>query len=179
MGFRVISKEALGRMVRSLQQQYRVVAPRPVAGEYIFAELESPDDGALALHLDYTQTVVPPKKYLLPQREEVARFNLDGSVIAPVLDAPPTVILGIHTCDLHAMQLLDKVFETGYGDQHYRKRRENVWLIGIECLRPCTQHSFCKSMGTLKPGGGYDIFLTELGKVYIAETATAAGSWCT
>ena len=112
MGFRVISKEALGRMVRSLQQQqYRVVGPKPVAGEYIFAEIESPDDGALALHLDYTQTVVPPKKYLLPQHEEVARFNLDGSVIAPVLDAPPTVILGIHTCDLHALQLLDKVFE--------------------------------------------------------------------
>jgi len=67
MGFRVISKEALGRMVRSLQQQqYRVVAPRPVAGEYVFAEVESPDNGALALHLDYTQTVVPPKKYLLP-----------------------------------------------------------------------------------------------------------------
>ena len=99
MGFRVISKEALERMVRSLQQQqYRVVGPKPVAGEYIFAEIESPDD----LHLDYTQTVVPPKKYLLPQHEEVARFNLDGSVIAPMLDAPPTVILGIHTCDLHA-----------------------------------------------------------------------------
>src|SRR5512139_2200646 len=116
MGFRVISKAALGRMVRSLQQQqFRVVGPKPAAGEYIFAEVESPDD----LHLDYTQTVVPPKKYLLPQHEEFVRFNLDGSVIAPVLDAPPTVILGIHTCDLHALQLLDKVFSTGYADQHY------------------------------------------------------------
>ena len=163
MGFRVISKAAFGRMVRSLQQQYRVVGPKPVAGEYIFAEIESADDGAIALHLDYTQTVVPPKKYLLPQHEEIARFNLDGSVIAPVLDAPPTVILGIHTCDLHALQLLDKVFAAGYVDQHYRKRRENVWLIGIECLRPCTQHSFCKSMGTLTAPDNFDLHLTDLG----------------
>ena len=159
MGFRIISKAALGRMVRSLQQQYRVVGPKPVAGEYIFAEVESPDD----LHLDYTQTVVPPKKYLLPQHEEVANFNLDGSAIAPVLDAPPTVILGIHTCDLHAMLLLDKVFGTGYADQHYRKRRENVWLIGVECLRPCTPHSFCKSMGTLTAPDNFDLHLTDLG----------------
>ena len=60
------------------------------------------------------------------------------------------------------MQLLDKVFSTGYGDQHYRKRRENVWLIGIECLRPCTQHSFCKSMGTLTAPDNFDLHLTDL-----------------
>src|SRR5574341_2374892 len=123
MSLRVIAKEALSRFVASLRREYRVVGPKPVHGQYLFDEVESPGD----LHHDYTQTVVPPKKYLLPQREEVARFNLDGSVIAPVLDAPPTVILGIHTCDLHALQLLDKVFGAGYADQHYRKRRENVW----------------------------------------------------
>jgi formate hydrogenlyase subunit 6/NADH:ubiquinone oxidoreductase subunit I len=159
MSFRVISKLAMPHFVAALQGQYQVVSPRPVDGQYIFSEIDSPDD----LHLDYTQTVLPPKKYLLPQREELARFSLDGIQIEAVFDGKPTVVLGIHTCDLHAIELLDKVFSTTYVDQHYQKRRENVILIGIECLRPCTSHSFCKSMGTLTPNDLFDLHLTDLG----------------
>ena len=158
MSFRVISKEALGRCVASLQRRYRVVGPRPVHGQYVFDDVESPDQ----LHLDYSQSVVPPKKYLLPQREELLRFRLDGGRIEPVLNQRPTVVLGVHTCDLHAIQLLDRVFGAGYADQHYQQRRQNTLLIGVECLRPCSRHSFCKSMGTLSATDNFDLHLTPL-----------------
>src|SRR3990172_8621009 len=114
------------------------------------------------LHLDYTQTVIPPKKYLLPQREELLRFKMDGSQIEPTFDGRQTVVLGVHTCDVHAIQLLDKVFNTGFVDQHYRKRRENTLLIGVECLKPCSKHSFCKSTGTLAAKDGFDLHGTDL-----------------
>ncbi len=172
MGFRIISKAALNQFVRSMQQDYRVVGPKPVEGQYIFADIESPDD----LHLDYTQTVIPPKKYLLPQREELAQFKLDGSQIEPVFDPQPIGVLGVHTCDMHAIELLDKVFSTTYVDQHYQKRRENVYLIGIECLRPCTPHSFCKSMGTLTPNDTFDLHLTDLGDEYAVDVGTDRGA---
>ncbi|MBF8282743.1 MAG: hydrogenase [Anaerolineales bacterium] len=159
MSLRVIAKEALSRFVASLRNKYRVVGPKPIHGQYLFDEVESPDD----LHLNYTQTVVPPKKYLLPQREELLRFNTDGSRMEPVFDDRPTVLLGVHTCDLHAIKLLDKVFSHGFADQHYRRRRESTLLIGIECLRPCSPHSFCKSMGTLSATDGFDLHLTDLG----------------
>ncbi|HEY4690638.1 MAG TPA: 4Fe-4S dicluster domain-containing protein [Anaerolineae bacterium] len=171
MGLRVIEKEAMGRFVASLQGQYRVAGPRPVEGQYIFADVESPDN----LHLDYTQTVIPPKKYLLPQREELMHFQVDGSQIEPIFDGRPTVVLGVHTCDLHAIQLLDKVFSAGFADQYYRRRRENTLLISIECLRPCTKHSFCKSMGTLSATDTFDLHLTDLGDVYAVDIGTQRG----
>ena len=171
MSFRIISKLAMPRFVAALQSHYQVVGPRPVDSQYIFAEIDSPDN----LHLDYTQTVIPPKKYLLPQREELAHFKLDGTHIEAMFDEQPLVVLGVHTCDLHAIELLDKVFNTTHVDQHYQKRRENVILIGIECLRPCTPHSFCKSMGTLTPNDLFDLHLTDLGDEYAVDVGSAHG----
>ncbi len=181
MSFRVMSKEALSRLVTALQKDYRVAGPKPLHGQYIFGEVESPDD----LCLEYTQTVIPPKKYLLPQREELLHYQADGSRIEPVFDGQPTVLLGVHTCDLHALKLIDKVMSQGCADQHYRRRRENTLLISIECLRPCTAHSFCKSMGTLSATDGFDLHLTDLGGAhdgasaetgeYAVEVGTPAG----
>ena len=171
MSCRVISKEAMNRFVASLQSHYRVVGPRPVEGQYILAELDSADE----LHLDYTQSVIPPKKYLLPQREELLCYHVDGSHFEPIMDAPPTVVLGVHTCDLHAIELLDKVFSSGQLDQHYRARRENTVLISIECLKPCSKHSFCKSMGTLSATEGFDLHLADLGEGYVVDVGTAHG----
>jgi len=171
MSVQVISKEALSRCVASLQSHYRVVGPKPVEGQYLFDVIESPDN----LHLDYSQTVLPPKKYLLPQREELLRYKTDGSQIEPVFDGPPTVVLGVHTCDLHAIQLLDEVFTAGYADQPYLKRRENTLLISVECLKPCTKHSFCKSMGTLTATGVSDLHLTDLGNEYVVDVGSDAG----
>ena len=171
MSFRVITPQAMSHFVAALQGRFRVVGPQPVDGQYLFGDVESPDD----LHLDYTQTVLPPKKYLLPQREELLRFKLDGSQIERAFDGPPTVVLGVHTCDLHAIQLLDKVFSAGYADQPYRQRRENTLLIGVECLRPCTQHSFCKSMGTLTATNVFDLHLTSLGQEYAVDIGSERG----
>lgn len=171
MSLHVIAKTAMGRFVSSLQTRYRVAGPKPVKGQYIFADVESPDD----LHLDYTQTAIPPKKYLLPPCEALLRFKLDNCQIKPVFDAPFLAILGVHTCDLHAIRLLDKVFSTGYADQHYRRRRENTLLISIECLRPCGPHSFCKSMGTLTAPDNFDLHLTDLGSDYAIDIGSERG----
>jgi len=171
MGFRVISKEAVSEFVASLLCRYRVVGPKPVYGQYIFAEVES----LAEVHLDYTQTVIPSKKYLLPQREELLRFRQDGSHIESTFEGQPTVVLGVHTCDLHAIQLLDKVFRTGYVDQPYWRRRENIWLISVECLRPCSKHSFCKSMGTLTAPETFDLHLTDLGSDYAIDLGSEHG----
>ncbi len=184
MSLRVITKEALDRLVTALQTDYRVAGPKPLHGQYVFGAVESPAD----LHLDYTQTIVPPKKYLLPQREELMKYNTDGSRLEPVFEGPPTVLLGVHTCDLHAIKLLDKVMSHGFADQHYQRRRESTVLVSVECLKPCTAHSFCKSMGTLSATDGFDLHLTDLSGAhdgsahgrdepheYAVETGTPAG----
>ncbi len=59
--------------------------------------------------------------------------------MTPPPDDPPTVIFGVHTCDLHAIQLLDHVFSSGHIDPNYVKRRRQTMIVSIECLRPCDE----------------------------------------
>jgi formate hydrogenlyase subunit 6/NADH:ubiquinone oxidoreductase subunit I len=158
--------------VSSVMSQYDVLGP--VAKEHKFAF--APVTDAAQLRLDYNTSILPPKKALLPQEETLFTFKTDGSFSArPVFDVRPRVVFGVHTCDLHAMKLIDAVFVKGYPDAHYLKRRENTVIVGIECLTPCDEHSFCKSMGTLSASEGYDVHLTDLGDAYAADVATSAG----
>jgi ferredoxin len=97
-------------------------------------------------------------------------------LVETVIEAPPTVILGIHTCDLHGIRVLDEAFRQGHPDAHYLERRKNTLLVGIECLEPCDEHSFCKSMGTLTASEGYDLHLTDLGEAYAIDIGSEAGA---
>ncbi len=172
MSFKILPKSALAEWIARLLETYRVVGPQPLHDRFIFEEVTSPQE----VHLAYPTTLLPPKKYLLPQREELLRFNLEEGTLEPVLDARPTVLLGVHTCDLHAIQLLDKVFNNTYVDQHYNARREALAIVSIECLTPCTEFSFCKSMGTLSVTEGYDLHLTDVGEDYAVDVGTEKGA---
>jgi formate hydrogenlyase subunit 6/NADH:ubiquinone oxidoreductase subunit I len=146
----------------------------PVARENKFAF--TPIGDAAEVRLDYNTSILPPKKALLPQEETLFTFALDGGFAAqPMLDTRPRVVLGVHTCDIHAMKLLDAVFAKGTPDAHYLKRREKTLIVGIECLSPCDEHSFCKSMGTLTASEGYDLHLTDIGDAYMVDVGTDAG----
>jgi formyltetrahydrofolate synthetase len=67
---------------------------------------------------------------------------------------------------MHTIQVLDRVHNTGYADQHYQARRQNTYLVSIECLNPCTAHSFSKDMGTLSVPENFDLHLTDLRAEY-------------
>jgi sulfhydrogenase subunit beta (sulfur reductase) len=171
MSFKVLPKAALSDWIDRLCGGYRVVGPKPLHGQHIFGEVR----GAEELELGYPTTVIPPKKYLFPAREDLLAFKEGGQHIEVALENRPTVVLGMHTCDLHAIHLLDRVFSQGYGDQHYQARREHTVLVSIECLQPCMSHSFCKSMGTLGVTDGYDLHLTDLGDAYGVDIGTERG----
>lgn len=172
MSFKVIPKSSFDGWVERLLAGHRVVGPKPLQGRYIFENISSPGE----LALDYTTTTLPPKKFLLPQREELFQFDLENDEIEPLIEAEPTVLLGVHTCDLHAINLLDRVFQGGYADQHYMARREAMTIVSLECLTPCTETSFCKSMGTASATAGFDLHLTDMGDAYAVDVATEKGA---
>jgi sulfhydrogenase subunit beta (sulfur reductase) len=172
MSLWVIDKQAMAAFVRGMMADYRVVGPVAKGIKYAFDQIEDPAE----LRLDYNTSILPPKKYLQPQEERLMTFTRTGKPVAEmVLDAPPTVLLGIHTCDLHGIRVLDEAFSQGYPDAHYLERRKNTLLVGIECLEPCDEHSFCKSMGTLTVSNGYDLHLTDLGDAYSVDVGSEAG----
>lgn len=173
MSLRVVDKNAVAPFVSSMMDDYRVVGPLAKGTHFAFGEIKDPRD----LRLDYNTSILPPKKYLQPQEERMMTFTRTGKpVVEMVMEAPATVILGVHTCDLHAMKVLDAAFSQGYPDAHYLKRREQTLLVGIECLKPCDEHSFCKSMGTLTTSDGYDLHLTDLGEAYAVDVGSEAGA---
>ncbi len=171
MSFKIMPKAALPDWVTWLKNRYRVVGPTARQGQYVFAEIASPDE----LVLDYPTSVLPPKKYLLPQRETLFTFDAQSMQMKANIEWEPTVILGVHTCDMHAIRLLDKVHATGYTDQHYQAHRQHTTLVSIECLSPCMEHSFCKSMGTLTVPEDYDLHLTDLGDSYGVDVGSEKG----
>lgn len=172
MSVKIIPKNALKSWIARLQSNgYRVVGPVSKHGQYVFDDIRDVDQ----LEIDYPTTVLPPKKFLLPQREELFSFNTQTLDMQETIDAIPTVIFGVHTCDLHAIKLLDKVHDTGYVDQHYKARRAATAIISVECLKPCMEHSFCKSMGTLTPPDAFDLHLTDLGESYSIEIGSEKG----
>jgi ferredoxin len=172
MSYKIMPRAVLSDWVARLNQQYRVVGPVEKHGQFVFDEIDSIDE----LRLEYPPTILPPKKYLVPPREVMLQYGLDGSRIEANIASEPTVILGIHTCDLHAVKLLDHVFSQGYVDQHYEAHRSQTYLVGIECLRPCTEHSFCRDMGTAGSADGYDIHIIDLGDVYALNVSTRKGT---
>ncbi|NJL95461.1 MAG: hypothetical protein HC915_17910, partial [Anaerolineae bacterium] len=156
MSFKVLPKGALKTWVQRFQERgFRVVAPKAFNGSFVFDEIQNAEE----MVVEYPTTVLPPKKYLLPQREELFRFNTRTMEMQPAIDAQPTIILGMHTCDLHATVLLDEVNNNGFVDQHYKARRDETYLISIECHTPCTPNSFCKCMGTLTTPEKFDVHL--------------------
>lgn len=169
----ILSKPAFQDFVARLLPDYRVVGPVPHDVGYSFEEIHDPKE----LKMGYPTTILPPKKWLLPTKETLFKFSrVNGGVIDNPPETPPTVILGVHTCDLHAIQLLDTVFSSGQYEIHYMERRKKTLIISIECLAPCDEHSFCKDMGTLTADEEYDLHLTDLGDSYAIDVGTQAGA---
>jgi sulfhydrogenase subunit beta (sulfur reductase) len=167
-----IKKEDLPAFVDGLTSAYEVVGPTAKEFKYAFQKINS----FAELSLDYPTTLLPPKKYVMPQRETLFTYTMEpGITLTPSFDETRRVVFGVHSCDLHGIWLLDDIFAEGAPDAHYLTRRQNTFFIGIDCKAPCWEHSFCKSMGTLKPGGGFDLFLTDIGGLYAVQVGTKQG----
>ncbi|MEM4360200.1 MAG: 4Fe-4S dicluster domain-containing protein [Candidatus Bilamarchaeaceae archaeon] len=87
----------------------------------------------------------------------------------------PSVLFGLHPCDIAALQRLDKVFSELFNDPYYNERRSKSLIIGITCNRPGEQ-CFCNIVGTGPDAeNGYDLLMTDLGDRYFVRSATKAG----
>lgn len=131
------------------------------------------------LQLDYTASIHSPKRYFLPYHETLCTFTVDQKDWQKHVDYnsyKSHVFFGMHACDINALNKLDKVLlESVYPNPYYAGKRQNMFIIGIECM-PQPQ-CFCRSMGTDTVLHGFDMFLTDLGDKYFAEilSATAFG----
>lgn len=176
---------------------YRTVGPRIVDGAIVYRELDSAaqlpvgvidrqDGGTYRLEetgaAGYFDYVVGPdslKKYLFPSRETLldsVRRNGQWEMTPPAHNEPPLAVIGIRSCDLHAVAIQDKVFLGGpYVDPGYQARRQQLFLVAVNCRR-ASPTCFCHSMNTgPQTDGGFDLALTELDDHFVVKVGTRQG----
>lgn len=135
------------------------------AGVFAFAPISHPSQ----LRLDYRRTQIPPKKYLLPFREEILGYGSGN--YHPSRHHPQEIILfGVHPCDLDGIAYLDLVFLGEPPDQCYAERRARLTLVGISCV----PDDFCFCSGSPAPPR-CDLFLSAGEDGFRVDTLTARG----
>jgi sulfhydrogenase subunit beta (sulfur reductase) len=199
----IIGVDALGALLERLRDElgYRLVGPVLRDGAIVYAEIDGIDD-LPAGWMD----VQEPGRYRLERRNDAALFGHavgqhswkdflhvpvqrlwraertgDGfKVIPEVTEAPKWAFIGVRSCDLHAIEIQDRVLLKGaHVDPHYAARREDNFVVAVNCAYAAGT-CFCASMGTgPRAKSGFDLALTELiddkGHRFLVETGTEAG----
>ena len=182
----VVEPRILDRLVEALRVRgYRVLGPTVRDGAIVYDDLESAGDlpigwtdrqdgGSYRLErrgddARFGYAVGPHswKRFLFPPRVRLWRASRNGDGAPAVeeepLDETPLAFIGVRSCELHAIEIQDRVFVGGtYVDRDYAARREGAFLVAVNCHEP-GDTCFCTSMGTgPEVRSGYDLALTEL-----------------
>lgn len=174
MQFVVLKKDQIDNFISNLAQGKKVAAP--VSKGFNNFAFEYVTSGKDVVTGKYIPTILPPKKYFLPQYETILEYDkTNGQNMKAVVEYEKVVLFGVHTCDLAGIQNLDVVFFDGPKDENYLTRKENIDIIGLECLEYCDKYASCKLVGNHAPNGGYDLFFTDLGDRFIVHINTEAG----
>jgi len=184
---RIISKDNLFALMEIFIKTREVIAPVPGhGGEVIFYPIESIED--VAWDWQYVNTVLPPKRFFLPQTEVMLEYTYDnGYKITPRYDDQVRMIFGIRPCDVNALIFLDRFFGGGslskkssdeeplFPDSHYIRRRANTFIIAFGCHQP-GKDCFCAccDAGPFLEED-YDLQLTSMNGDYAVEVGSARG----
>jgi ferredoxin len=130
----------------------------------------------MELKLDYSSTILPPKKFFVPPANEtLLEFNIKtGAGKAPKNDPDKElIILGVHGCDMQGLLRLDMCWREGNPDNTYLAKRAKSTIIGISCNPD--QYCFCTKVQSNDFREGFDLFLSDIGQSLVAEAFTAKG----
>jgi len=172
MRYLYLEKKDMPEFVAYLKKNHRVAAPVKKENQFVFAPIEE----ASEMSLEYIPTILPPKKYFLPQYETLGSFKMGAtSMSQTAVEVEPTVLFGVHTCDIEALSCLDIVFNEEPADPYFIRRKKSIFIIGYECMRPCDEYATCITMDTHNPKAGYDAMITDAGNRYILHINSIAG----
>jgi ferredoxin len=199
----VIEGEGLQNLLDILKNQgYQVVGPTVRNSSIILDELnalsdlpvgwrDAQDAGHYRLEKGDGETlfdhVVGPhswKKYLHPSDTRLWRAERDDGgfrVIDGANEASKYAFIGVRSCDIHAIGILDKVFNNGtFFDPIFNLKRQGSFLLAVNCTRPGGT-CFCVSMDTGPEAKfGFDVALTEIVDAghcyYVAKVGSKIGA---
>lgn len=169
--YKILEKDNLTQFSNALNHSGIIYAPVKISDNaHGFKEVDSLDQA----ELNYTRTMIPPKKFFISPKETIFTFNkeMDEYYETPAI-SEPIVLFGVHACDLNALNLLSKVYLETFTDKYYSERRSNTIIIGISC-KP-DEFCFCKSTGTDYAKDGFELFFHDIGEKYFVRVGTLQG----
>lgn len=106
------------------------------------------------------------KKYLFPPKLELFEANKNGKsfeIKTILTDTTKYAFIGVRSCELHAIQIQDKVFNNWqYKDPNYVSLRDRTFIIAVNCTK-AGKTCFCASMDTgPRAKKGFDLSITEV-----------------
>jgi formate hydrogenlyase subunit 6/NADH:ubiquinone oxidoreductase subunit I len=193
----------LDALIAELRRRgWTVVGPTVRDGAVVHAEITTVDDLPRGMHDDqapahyrlesggdqavfgYTAAANAWKSHLFPADQLLWRGERgpDGGFTTTATDGevPAYALLGVRSCDLHAIAIHDRVLtERAITDPHYTAVREAAFVVAVGCTR-AGGTCFCADMGTgPRPDRGFDLALTELvddgGHRFLVEVGSARG----
>lgn len=168
----VLFKKDFYDFIESMAKIQKLVAPvKSGVKSYVFDEVKTGEE----VSLTYIPTILPPKKYFLPQNETLVEYSKKENSWEAIMYSEALTLFGVHTCDLAGIQCLNLVFSDRPNDINYNLRKKKILIIGFECNNYCDEYSSCGLMDNYNANGGYDLLMTELSDRYIIHINTVDG----
>ena len=166
----ILEREELDHLVRAVKEKgYKVMGPTLRNSAIVYDEVSSTSEfpagwtdeqeagsyrlvrrgdaalfGYAAGPHAWKRTLHPEMIRLWSAVRNGADFQLEVNASKP----PKLALFGIRSCDLHAIFILDTVFQGGkIVDPAYAARRHNLLIIAVQCAEP-GKTCFCASMNT-------------------------------
>lgn len=170
--YRWLGKEQMPSLINTWLEQSVVIAPVRQGSVVVFQQLTKAEQAELSFLLN---SRTPVKGFFLPQSEVMFRVE-QGLFTSTAEEVKPQIILGLRSCDLQALRVLDGVFlSESQPDPYWAKKRESTTLVVVGCCEPGVD-CFCTSVG-LSPfeSQGADVLLSQVEGFFLVKTLTKKG----
>jgi len=169
-----LEKKMLGSLLDEILKSHAVYGPKAKEHEFSFDRLKHPNE----IRLDYSNSILPPVKVFFPNNEKLIEYRIsDGGEVKSTLTKEKKVLFAAHPCDLHAIHLMDMVFNHEPRDEYYLSRRKDSVLIGLNCEKPCGDKILCYDKKSYRVDGDElcDILLWDYGESYLVKVCSKEG----
>lgn len=167
-----LKKQNLHPFLRAVSQEAELWAPVRQANNKHSFQLISDFS---SIDLNYTRTILPPRKLLLPPKFNMFQASPRG-YIEDYSHVTQKVLFGIHPCDLHGLLIFDQFHRQAFEDPYYWKAKEKTLIFGHSCWPD--ENCFCKFTHTHLIEEGYDLFFSELDDHYLVWIGSSRGDDC-
>ena len=160
-----ITKDEWQNFLKGKVKENKIFAPLEINEKLFLSPID--EENIEGIVYNKRRAVEPLKIFLFPIYEKI---------VDEIENFEEFILMGITSCDLKGLEILDRVFAKGeYKDPNYQKRREKLFIISFDCYQPADT-CFCETVGTHPyPEKNYDISLSFTGEGFIIDVGTEKG----